>query len=258
MKSIRLILLSCAFFVALGFARLAPATPYSWDGNGAVPPNGNFNVANNWNLNTVPPGSGDTAQFSLGGKAHYTVSFPGSGSFGMNPVNYVTDRLLVGNTNTVSFAQVNAFSTYAVNNSTTAEAGRGIIIGQVSGDNATLNTALTGVTGFSGVAATIGDAAGAIGTLNVSGSKFNLSGDSTADDELIIGNHGTGTLNVTGGAQVNSNSAHGNAVIGRYSGSTGTATVSGIGSIWNSGMLYVGPSSAATLNASDGGQVGCQ
>jgi T5SS/PEP-CTERM-associated repeat protein len=251
MKRFRVV---CAFFVALASARLAPANTYFWDGNGAIPPNGNFNVANNWNLNTFVPGSGDIAQFSLGGKAHYTVSFPGSGSLGMNPVNYVTDRLLVGNTNTVSFAQVNAFSTYAVNNATTAEAGRGIIIGQVSGDNATLNTTLTGVTGFSGVAATVGDAAGSIGTLNVSGSKFNLTGSSVADDELIIGNHGTGTLNVTAGAIVNLSYT---SVLGKYIGSTGMATVSGIGSIWNSGSLSVGRNGAATLDAIDGGQVNC-
>ena len=245
MKRIRVV---CAFLVALALARLAAATTYSWDGNGAVPPDGNFNVANNWSLNTRAPGSSDTALFNLGVK-QYTVSFPGSGPLGMTPVDYITDRLLVGNTATVTFANVDALSTYTVNNATTAEAGRGIIIGQVSGDKATLNTGLVGVTGLSGVAATIGDAAGSQGTLNVSG-KFNLSG------ELIIGNFGTGTLNVTAGATVSLTGSSGDAVLGINVGSNGTATVSGVGSTWNvSDGLVVGSSGSGTLNITDSGHV---
>ena len=45
---------------------------------------------------------------------------------------------------------------------------------------------------FSGAAATIGDAAGSNGTLNVNAGTFSISGSTTLDDELIIGNHGTG------------------------------------------------------------------
>jgi T5SS/PEP-CTERM-associated repeat protein len=259
--AMRLVCLTLSVAVSGRFLPTVEASTYTWDGNGASPPSGDFGTDNNWNPNTAPGGidRNYTAVFNLDAQTKpYIVSFPGSGFGGMNAVNYATDRLLVGSTNTVSFAQVNAFSTYTVNNTTTAEAGRGIIIGQVSGDNATLNAALTGVTGLSGVAATIGDAAGAIGTLNVSGSKFNLSGASATDDELIIGNRGTGTLNVTAGGAVNLTGTSGSAILGNYTGSSGTATVSGAGSTWNRNSyfdLIVGLSGTGVLSITGGGAV---
>jgi len=45
-----------------------------WDANGASPPNGTFQVANNWNPNAVP-GTTDTADFNISDT--YTVTFNG-------------------------------------------------------------------------------------------------------------------------------------------------------------------------------------
>ena len=68
----------------------------------------------------------------------------------------------------------------------------------------------------------------------------------------LVGKSGNGTLNIEAGGQVSSNYGY----LGLYSGSTGTATVTGTGSTWtNGGRLYVGTSGSGTLNVEAGGQV---
>lgn len=240
-------------------ASTSVAATSSWDGNGAVPPSGNFDVANNWNPNNVP-GSGDSAEFSRGGFS-YTVTFPGTGGGGATPVNYVSDQLRVGN-NSVSFIDATSAlppqlpipSTYALDNTATAESSRGIIIGVTGSDTAAVLT--TELATLSAAAATLGDAAGSSGTLNVSAGTFRVTGSSFGDRELIIGNHGTGRLAVSGGADVNVDAVYGDSVLGKSSGSHGTATVSGVGSSWANGRaLYVGLGGDGMLNVTTGGQV---
>ncbi len=221
--------------------------------NWASGSNGNFSDPTKWTAGV--PGSADTAIFSLGAGVTYSVGFPG-GTF-IQPVNYATDRLLVGS-NTVSI--FNPFSithpqlaSYTVNNAATSDAGRGILIAVGSSDTAAvLNTSLVSL---SCGAATIGDANLSNGTLNVSGGSFNVTGSSTTDDELIIGNHGTGALNITNGATVNVSGANGDSILGKNAG-TGMATITGAGSTFNAGStLYVGFNGTGTLNVSGGGQV---
>ena len=73
----------------------------------------------------------------------------------------------------------------------------------------------------------------------------------SAGGQLTVGNLGTGTLSVTNGGAV-SNPDDGR--IGDNAGSTGTATVDGVGSTWtNSGFLRVGDLGTATLNITNGG-----
>ena len=221
----------CACFVALAFARLALSATDSWDGNLALVPSGDFGTAINWNPNTVP-GVFDTAEFNLPGPPSYTVRFPGTGAGGTVARTYNTNRLLV-RTNTVSFQEVSAASTYQVGNTTTAEVGRGIIIGQLTGDGTVLDDSLASL---KCVAATIGDAATVKGTLNVTAGTFEITGSSMTDDELIVGNHGDGALRVTGGASVSmTGSPDADAVVGNYSGSNGSVTVNGAGSTWIAG-----------------------
>ena len=107
-------------------------------------------------------------------------------------------------------------------------------------------------------AATLGDVAGASGTLNLTNSTnvFNVVGSSGLDTELIIGRGGTGTLTVQNGAKVNVNGASGNATLGQEVGSNGIATVSGANSAMTvTGALQVGLSGQATLTVSSGGKV---
>ena len=201
------------------------------------------------------PDANDIVTFRRGSGATYTVTFPGVGT-GTTPVDYVSDRLLVGS-NTTSFAEAQfnpAPSTYTAENATTAESGRAIIIGVLGGDRAAvLNTWLAT---FSGAAATIGDAAGSNGTLNVDAGTFSISGSTTLDDELIIGNHGTGAFNVNNGAAVTLTGADGDTVLGKYALSSGTATVSGSGSTWRMGdKLTIGSGGGGALSVAGGGHV---
>jgi T5SS/PEP-CTERM-associated repeat protein len=86
------------------------------------------------------------------------------------------------------------------------------------------------------------------GTLNVSG------GNSLTTQETIVGNTGPGSgrLNVTGGGSVSDDTAY----IGALSGSTGIVNVSGSRSEWTtSGTLYIGDYGQATLNIQSGGTV---
>ncbi len=91
------------------------------------------------------------------------------------------------------------------------------------------------------------------GTLNVGVGSGGVAGRITASTIVNIGNSGAGTLNVNNGGVVSSGS---DCVIGNLEGSSGTATVSGIGSRWNipSG-LFVGGSGNGSMNVENGGVV---
>ncbi len=254
--SLREPLILLALLLVGGSSSMAAPTSFSWNVNTA----GAFNDAANW-VQTGPtdldgvPDANDIVTFRRGSGATYTVTFPGVGT-GTTPVDYVTDRLLVGS-NTMSFAEAQfnpAPSTYTAENATTAESGRAIIIGVLGGDSAAvLNTRLAT---FSGAAATIGDAAGSSGTLNVNAGTFSISGSSTTDDELIVGNHGTGALNVNTGAAVTLTGPNGDTVLGKYALSSGTATVSGSGSTWSAGSnLTIGSGGGGALSVAGGGHV---
>jgi T5SS/PEP-CTERM-associated repeat protein/autotransporter-associated beta strand protein len=96
----------------------------------------------------------------------------------------------------------------------------------------------------------LGEDSGSNGTVTVDGmgSKWTNSG------ELRVGNYGagTGTLNIQNGGEVSNTYAY----LDYRSGSSGTATVDGIGSKWtNSGYLFVGYDGMGTLNIQNGGQV---
>lgn len=76
----------------------------------------------------------------------------------------------------------------------------------------------------------------------------------TSGPGLSVGNFGKGTLSITNGGHVSSTT---NSYIAVGVGSTGAATVSGVGSRWDTptGFLRVGQSGNGTLNIADGGVV---
>jgi T5SS/PEP-CTERM-associated repeat protein len=79
------------------------------------------------------------------------------------------------------------------------------------------------------------------------GSAWETTGD------IAVGNVGTGTLNIENGAAVSND---GVSYLGLYAGSTGTATVTGPGSVWeNTGKLYVGYLGVGTLLIENGATV---
>lgn len=88
-----------------------------------------------------------------------------------------------------------------------------------------------------------------IGTVTVNG----IGAQWSADLGLSVGNFGRGTLSITNGGHVTSIT---NSYIGVALNSTGTATVSGTGSQWNTnGFLRVGQTGNGTLTISNGGIV---
>jgi T5SS/PEP-CTERM-associated repeat protein len=102
---------------------------------------------------------------------------------------------------------------------------------------------------------TIGNQSGSAGTVTVDGvgshwydgNPDQIGGDPYGD--LSVGELGTGALRLTGGGAVSSLSGE----IGHQSGSTGTATVDGVGSSWSdSGDLTVGSSGTGTLSITGG------
>jgi T5SS/PEP-CTERM-associated repeat protein len=92
---------------------------------------------------------------------------------------------------------------------------------------------------------------GAIGTVTVDGPGSTWT--NILDDEyLYIGYEGSGTLNITNGGAVSSETCK----IGLKSGSTGEVTVAGPGSAWtNSSELFVGNNGSGTINITSGGAV---
>jgi T5SS/PEP-CTERM-associated repeat protein len=121
-----------------------------------------------------------------------------------------------------------------------------MFVGYYARSAGTLNIASGG--GVSTRIGQIGSFAGSTGTVTVSGAGSLW----TSSAIVILGYNGAGTVNVERGGAVNN---PGDLVLGYYSGSTGTATVTGAGSRWNSGNLFVGYLGSGTLNIRDLGQV---
>ena len=70
--------------------------------------------------------------------------------------------------------------------------------------------------------------------------------------QATIGNTGSGTLTVDAGSQF----ASWNAILGKSSGGTGSAVITGPGSLWsNTDQIFIGVEGSGTLTVEDGGQV---
>jgi hypothetical protein len=156
--------------------------------------NGQFTTPTNWSAGV--PTSVDTAVFRRGVGITDAVTLPG-GSIGTGPAMFATDRAVVGN-NFASFVNSGGLrepAIYTLNNTTTAESGRGLVVGELATDTAASLT--TTLLELRATAATIADAAGSNGTLNVNnGCHFFVTGSDAAQGELIVANRGTATLNI--------------------------------------------------------------
>ena len=254
-------LLALCVLVANSSSALAEFRAWSTLGSG------DFNNPNNW-LPAGVPDVNDFVAFETGSGNPYTVTFPGPQSAPSATANYTTSHLRVRD-NGVTFAGSGGFldgpSAYTVASTTQAEFGRGIVIGLSSGENVVLNIKNPGIfdpccgrlSSFSGVAATIGDAVGATGTLNMNTGAFNITGsDFNAPPQLIVGNHGTGTLNINSGADMNVTGHNSNVSLGHHATGVGAVTISGTGSTWtNNDRLWVGELGTGTLTIQNGGSL---
>lgn len=103
--------------------------------------------------------------------------------------------------------------------------------------------------------ATIGNLNGAIGTLTVSGRDGAGAASTWTSTGLVsvgVESGSQGTLKVQAGGQARSDAG----IIGRDSGSVGTVTVSGVGSVWELSTInsfQIGTAGSGTLRIDDGG-----
>ena len=98
----------------------------------------------------------------------------------------------------------------------------------------------------------LGTAPGDSGTLLVSGS-----GHLTNSGDVFLGSQGTGTITISAGGQITSGASYlGYDQFGTGGARTGTVTVTGSGSAWNTGSMEVGGWQATgTLTVQNGGHV---
>jgi T5SS/PEP-CTERM-associated repeat protein len=132
-------------------------------------------TSSNWSPTGVPTSSSDLT-FNLLGS--YTVTFSSA-------VPAAHTHVYKKGTTTLSISSPHTVST-------------GLTVGDVSGDSATLT--LTTGSLVSGATTLLGNASGSTGVVNVNDDDAALSTTGTAD--LLVGNNGAGTLNITGGGLV--------------------------------------------------------
>ena len=95
----------------------------------------------------------------------------------------------------------------------------------------------------------LGDNSGGTGTLNIAGPNARFNAPSYFID---VGNHGTGSLNITNGAQVRTNVGY----VGDNPGSNGFVTISGAGSLWEAPRFFgLGGDGNATVLIENGGRM---
>lgn len=78
-----------------------------------------------------------------------------------------------------------------------------------------------------------------------------ISGATASANSVNVGLNNIGMLTIANGGILNS----GQGIIGRQAGSTGTASVSGVGSVWNAQGVAIGFNGAGTLSILNGGAV---
>lgn len=227
------------------------------------PGSGNFNDPNNWFEPGIPTAS-DFVSFAVAGSP-FTVTFPGNTAAigGGAPVAHYASSYLWVRTNTVTLSgstqATRGQSTYSVTNASQTEANRGTIIGVLAGDVATLNVshnAFTGggLTDLNAVAATLGDAAGSTGTLNMNFGAFHVTGSDFTQTTLIVGNNGTGALNVNSGSHVSVLGGNSRVTLGKGATGAGSLTINGAGSTLTvANQLWVGGSGDGDLTIQNGG-----
>ncbi len=186
----------------------------------------------NWGCEFCYPGAGDSVNI---------------GTLYGGPIGAVGGTVFLNKSTTVAGVSlgVGAFGGLQVSGGTLTTLG--LSVGTLGPGSGTLT--ISGGVANSGFA-WLGVSAGTSGATTVSGaaSQLNISGS----QELLVGRQGKGTLSIQSSGAVTSD----NALIGALSGSSGQATVAGVGTQWSdSGVLTIGNSGSGTLTIANGGKV---
>lgn len=210
----------------------ARAITKTWSGSDG----GSYSTPGNWNPNGMP-GTADAIVFANGSVASpYDINFD---------VDATVTQLVVA-TNPLAFA--GSTRTLSLTSTSTVESSRALIIGRTGTGtgNAALSTSLAQL---NTTYAVLGLDTGTTGILNVNAGTFNVSG-TTAFSDLLIGNSGTGTINVSGGAHV---TVAGDTDLATFGASVGNISVTGSGSTWTSTGEVGFLKGSGTITVADGG-----
>jgi hypothetical protein len=195
---------------AMLVASCAPALAKTWVGSDGD----SYSTAANWNPSGTP-GTVDSLLFVNGTVgSNYDINFDVDAT--VTQLTVATNPLVFGgNTHSLSL---------------TSSLTSAFVLGR-NGTAGTANAALTSsLAQLNTTYAMIGADTGSNGTLNIAGGAFNVGGTAAFSD-LIIGDSGTGTINVTDGGDV---TVAGDANLATFGASIGNLSIVGSGSTWTS------------------------
>ena len=222
--------LACSIaLVATLLATCAQAVPKTWVGADG----GSFGTSANWNP-AGAPGPSDSALFANGTIAStYDINFDANAT--LTQLTVATSPLVfTGPSRTLSLTSTSGSPT-------------SLLIGR-NGSGTASATLTSNLAQLNAVYAMLGADTGSSGTLNLVAGALSVSGTGTFTD-FAIGNWGTGTVNVSSGADV---SVTGETWLAVYGGSTGNLSITGTGSTWtNTGIFRTGKGSG-TINVMSG------
>jgi len=219
-------------------------------GSGAITIATPLNIA----ADTLFTGSG-TGTVTLSGTAN-----DGGGGFGLNTAMASTYIFTAAGSSSLNFLRVGTGTTkitagtWTLTNMTTADTTAALIVGRNSGQTASFTLSGGATLNVPAGNVLFGEVANSTGTGTISGSGTTLTATSTATNtgQFVVGNNGTGSLTISGGAVVNSRIG----IIGRNTGSNGTVVVEGSGSQWTTtSNLQIGRNGTGSLTVQGGAQV---
>ena len=218
--------------VTMFLAGRAHAVVKTWIGSDG----GSYSTPGNWDQSGTP-GTADSILFANGAVGStYDINFD---------VNATVTQMTVA-TNPLAFA--GAMRTLSLTSTSTVESSCALIIGRTGSGtaNAGLSSSLAQL---NTTYAVLGLSTGSTGTLNLTSGAFNVSGTAAFGD-LIIGDSGTGNINVTNGADV---TVAGDTSLATFGAAVGNITVFGSGSTWTSTGRVDFSKGTGTITVVDGG-----
>ncbi|MCC6125757.1 MAG: PEP-CTERM sorting domain-containing protein [Pirellulales bacterium] len=198
---------------------------------------------------TIPFGSGGSINMAVNGTGALGAGYKGTGSLRVaEGITVASSAGYLGyQSSSTGMATVSGTGSRWTNsgNFVVGNSGNGSLTIEAGGE--VRNTYTYNSAGY------LGYNSGSTGIVTVTGagSKWTNNSSSPFDGKLYVGYNGSGALKIEASGQVSNSEGY----VGYYSGSTGTATITGAGSIWNSGDLYVGYIGSGVLTIEAGGQV---
>jgi T5SS/PEP-CTERM-associated repeat protein len=230
--------------VLLFSGAVASAQTTAWATNNS----GDFYDAGNWTSGVPLVNAG---RFARGTGVAYSVSVPIAGETvaPVGPLSFGSNEVTFTSTLPTHFSVAGG----------SGEDNRGLIVGKDAGDDAVLNMDLYR---FHTRAATLGDAAGSRGVINLSKLDATLmvyGNEVSGAPEFIVGRYGTGILNVSSGGWAHIYQQFANATLGLYAGSEGTANIIGPNAnMYVGSNITVGDLGRGVINIAEGGVLQAQ